>query len=92
MRTNRNRSIYIHMYLLTIYIISMYSRTFIDHEITINLQKMNKAETWDCALRGHTGQKLDDYTKEETKKKLLLERFQEEVVLLSCIVNTYIIM
>lgn len=53
--------------------------TLIDGELNINLQKMNKAEAWDCALMGQTGSKLDAYTQEETKKKLMLERFQEEV-------------
>lgn len=55
--------------------------TITDGEININLQKMNKAEMWDTALIGHNGQKIDDFTKEEVKKKLLLERFQEEVKL-----------
>jgi hypothetical protein len=57
-----------------------------DGELVINLQKMNKAEAWDCALQGSQARKnipnqgkLDDYTKEEVKKQLLLERFQEEV-------------
>lgn len=53
--------------------------TFVDGEININLQKMNKAEAWDCALKGHAGQTIDPATKEEVRKKLLLERFQEEV-------------
>mmetsp|Transcript_23728 Transcript_23728/g.39608 ORF Transcript_23728/g.39608 Transcript_23728/m.39608 type:complete len:209 (+) Transcript_23728:32-658(+) len=52
--------------------------TFLDGEITINLQKMNKAEAWDCALVGQSGQTVDAFTKQETKKKLMLERFQEE--------------
>eukprot|EP01039_Chlorochromonas_danica_P003797 gene3797-4147_t len=49
-----------------------------DGEVNINLQKMNKAEAWDCALRGRAGSTLDSYTKEEVRKKILLERFQEE--------------
>ena len=53
--------------------------TLIDGELNINLQKMNKAEAWDCALVGQNGSKLDAFTKEETRKKLMLERFQEEV-------------
>ena len=53
--------------------------TLIDGELNINLQKMNKAEAWDCALMGQSGNKIDAFTKEETKKKLMLERFQEEV-------------
>jgi hypothetical protein len=52
--------------------------TLVDGEININLQKMNKAEMWECALRGHGGEKIDAFTQEEVKKKLLLERFQEE--------------
>lgn len=54
--------------------------TLVDGEITINLQKMNKAEQWDCALIGKAGEKVDAFTQEEIKKKLLLERFQEEVI------------
>ncbi len=50
-----------------------------DGELIINLQKMNKAETWDCALIGRQGQVVDPATKEEIKKKMMLERFQEEV-------------
>jgi hypothetical protein len=53
--------------------------TLVDGELMISLQKMNKAEAWDCALRGPSGEVLDDFTKEETRKKLMLERFQEEV-------------
>ena len=53
--------------------------TLTDGELNINLQKMNKAEAWDCALKGQLGNTLDAFTKEETKKKLMLERFQEEV-------------
>lgn len=53
--------------------------TLIDGELNINLQKMNKAEAWDCALMGQSGNKIDAFTKEETRKKLMLERFQEEV-------------
>ena len=42
--------------------------------------KMTKAEQWDCALQGvKGGEKVDLHTKEEIKKKLMLERFQEEV-------------
>lgn len=49
-----------------------------DGEINVNLQKMNKAEAWECALRGRSGAAIDVHTKEEVKKKLMLERFQEE--------------
>ena len=51
----------------------------LDNEININMQKMNKAERWDSALVGHTGQVMDAFTVEEVKKKMMLERFQEEV-------------
>ena len=51
--------------------------TMSDGEININLQKMNKAEAWDAALRGR-GAEVDAITKEEVKKKMMLERFQEE--------------
>jgi len=49
-----------------------------DGEMNINLQKMNKAEAWDSALVGRGGAEIDAFTKEEVKKKLMLERFQEE--------------
>ena len=52
--------------------------TLVDKELNINLQKMNKGEVWDCALQGQGGQQLDVLAKEEAKKKILLERFQEE--------------
>lgn len=61
--------------------------TLVDGEININLQKMNKAEMWEAALVGHNGQKIDAFTKEEVKKKLMIERFQEEV---SIYIYTYI--
>ena len=51
-----------------------------DGEININLQKMRKAEAWDRALVGRSGESLDAFTKEEVRKKLMLERFQEEVL------------
>ena len=50
--------------------------TLSDGEIEINLQKMAKGETWPCALQGHG--KIDQFTKDEIQKKLMLERFQEE--------------
>lgn len=61
-----------------------------DGELIINLQKMNKAETWESALLGRNGQVVDPVTKEEIRKKMMLERFQEEVsarqtVMLICI-------
>jgi hypothetical protein len=53
-----------------------------DGEININLQKMNKAEAWEAALVGQSGETIDSFTKEEVRKKLMLERFQEEVNIL----------
>ncbi len=52
--------------------------TFSDNVVTIILQKMNKAEVWHCALAGRNGASVDDFTKEELKKKMMLDRFQEE--------------
>jgi hypothetical protein len=52
--------------------------TIDEGEINVNLQKMNKAEVWECALKGRSGTKIDAYTKEGERKKMLLERFQEE--------------
>jgi hypothetical protein len=45
-------------------------------ELNINLQKMKKGEMWLSALAGHG--ELDPLTKEEDKKRLMLERFSEE--------------
>ena len=53
--------------------------TLIDGEININLQKMNKAEMWECALVGRGGAAIDAFSKEKERRKLMLERFQEEV-------------
>ena len=52
--------------------------TLVDGELNVNLQKMNKAEAWEAALRGRGGQEIDAFTKEEVRKKIMLERFQEE--------------
>ncbi|GAM19102.1 hypothetical protein SAMD00019534_022770 [Acytostelium subglobosum LB1] len=53
--------------------------TMEDGEIHITLQKMNKAETWMAALKGHQSQQPNDaIVTEEVKKKMMLERFQEE--------------
>jgi hypothetical protein len=52
--------------------------TMIDGEININLQKMNKAETWEAALLGRDGSVVDPTTKEEMRKQMMLDRFQEE--------------
>lgn len=51
--------------------------TMEDGTICINLQKLSKGETWLAALKGH--EVRDIISHEEDKKKLLLERFQEEV-------------
>ncbi len=52
--------------------------TISDGELQINLQKMRKGENWLCALAGAHRNDLDAFTQEDEKKKLLLERFQEE--------------
>lgn len=61
-----------------------------DGEIIINLQKSKKAETWDSALQGREGSSIDPHSKEEVKKKLLLERFQEEVCFLYTLPYLYL--
>ena len=54
--------------------------TLSDGEICINLQKMRRGEAWETALLGRDMiNKTDIHTKEEIKKKLMKERFQEEV-------------
>lgn len=53
--------------------------TLVDGELNITLCKMNKAETWTKALYGKDGAEVDPVTKEEERKKMMLERFQEEV-------------
>jgi hypothetical protein len=53
--------------------------TIVDGEINIVLHKMNRGEVWDCALRGVERAEVDLLTKEKMKKKLMVERFQEEV-------------
>eukprot|EP01133_Synstelium_polycarpum_P012398 gene12398-14550_t len=52
--------------------------TWEDGMIHITLHKMNKAETWYSALRGHQNKETDLQINEEVKKKIMLERFQEE--------------
>lgn len=47
-----------------------------DGEIEVNLQKVNKAETWESALKGHG--ELNPFVKGEVQKQLMLERFGEE--------------
>lgn len=47
-----------------------------DGEIEINLQKMNKAQTWESALLGHG--EMNAYVKGEVQKALMLERFGAE--------------
>ena len=64
---------------------------FSDGELNINLQKMTMGETWECALKGRTGAVVDDFTKEEIKKKMMLERFQYEVCcLFFCFSSSYL--
>jgi hypothetical protein len=54
--------------------------------ITIYLTKAHRGELWDAALQGNqnqataatTGSSLDPLAKEEVRKELMLERFQEE--------------
>ena len=46
--------------------------------ITIYLTKAHRGELWDAALRGNKAVQLDPMAKEDEKKKLMLERFQEE--------------
>lgn len=50
-----------------------------DGELNINLQKMTLGQTWESALCGRDGQKIDNFTKEEARKQMMLERFQYEV-------------
>lgn len=45
-------------------------------EIEILLQKMRKAEMWPSALVGHG--EMDQFTKEQVQKSMMLERFGEE--------------
>ena len=46
-----------------------------DDELHVLLAKPLKAEVWDCVFKGHAVSVLE---KEDMKKKLMLERFQEE--------------
>ena len=48
-----------------------------EEEITITLTKALKGETWLSVFKNHD--QLNFMEKEEVQKKLLLERFQEEV-------------
>jgi len=50
--------------------------TFEDGVIHITLQKLSKGETWLAALKNHV--QMDPLGHEEDKKRLMLERFQEE--------------
>lgn len=47
-------------------------------ELNVNLQKMKKAQTWSAALRGSNAS-VDPLTLEGMQKKIMLERFQNEV-------------
>lgn len=46
--------------------------------MNVNLQKMKKAETWPGALQGRNAS-VDPVTLGEMQKKIMLERFQNEV-------------
>lgn len=46
--------------------------------VTVYLTKAHRGQLWDYALRGNQAVQLDPVAKEEVKKDLLLERFQEE--------------
>lgn len=52
--------------------------TLEDGELNINLTKMVKAEVWEAALLGKDGATVDLHTREELKKTMLKDRFQEE--------------
>ncbi|KAF2075021.1 hypothetical protein CYY_003673 [Polysphondylium violaceum] len=53
--------------------------TFEDGVIHITLTKMQKTETWLAALKGHDNQNgKESELNEEDKKKIMLERFQQE--------------
>ncbi len=47
----------------------------------MNLQKMKKADTWPAALQGRNA-RVDPITLEGMQKKIMLERFQNEVCVL----------
>ncbi len=49
-----------------------------DGVITIYLIKAHRGTLWDAALKGKMAAHLDPLAKEDVKKALLLERFQEE--------------
>ena len=48
----------------------------------MNLQKMKKADTWPAALQGRDA-RVDPITLEGMQKKIMLERFQNEVCFVS---------
>ena len=50
--------------------------TIDDGQLIITLTKAKKAETWPSVFKGHGT--VDDITATEMRKKILLERFQEE--------------
>lgn len=49
-----------------------------DGVITIYLVKAHRGMLWEAALKGQTAVELDPLAKEEVKKSLILERFEEE--------------
>lgn len=53
-------------------------------ELNVNLQKVRKADTWTGALQGHNAS-VDPVTLEGMQKKIMLERFQNEVRGASCL-------
>jgi len=63
--------------------------TLSDGELNISLCKMNKAETWVKALSGRDGAEVDPVTKEELRKQMMLERFQEEVEIFAVVYQVY---
>ena len=48
-----------------------------DDELHIVLAKVYKADVWPCVFKGHG--KVDPMEVEKMKKKIMLERFTEEV-------------
>ncbi|ETO32580.1 CS domain protein [Reticulomyxa filosa] len=49
-----------------------------DGQLEINLSKQTIGETWSCVFKRHAEQQLNVTEAENTKKQMLLERFQRE--------------
>jgi hypothetical protein len=49
-----------------------------EKSICIYLTKANRGKLWDAALKGNSEIKLNEFHKEQVKKELMLQRFQEE--------------